>query len=139
MVTSPETGRIDWLLDDLVRRLASVRYAVVLSTDGLLLGRSQDISGDDADHFCAMSSAIYSLAHSAGTHFQGGGVRQAVVELDRAVLFITAAGQNACLALLTTEVTNMGMIAYEMNQTVQRVGSALSTPDRQVAVGQTDG
>lgn len=138
-MTSSESGRIDWLLNDLVHRLAGVRYAVVLSTDGLLLGRSQHISSDDADHFCAMSSAIHSLALSAGRHFQGGDVRQAIIELDRGILFITTAGQNACLALLTTEVANMGMIAYEMNQTVERVGSVLSTPHRQTAVGETHG
>ncbi|MET8654073.1 roadblock/LC7 domain-containing protein, partial [Nocardia aurea] len=59
-----------------------------------------------------------------------GGVCQTVVELDEAVLFITAAGENACLALLTVETANMGMVAYEMNQTVQRVGAHLSVDAR---------
>jgi predicted regulator of Ras-like GTPase activity (Roadblock/LC7/MglB family) len=128
-VTSNST-RLDWLLDDLVKRLARVRYAVVLSTDGLLLARSSTMSVDDAEHFSAMSSALQSLARSAGTRFDGGDVRQCVIELDRAVLFVTAAGDNACLALLSDEGASMGTVAYEMNQTVIRLGELLSTTKR---------
>jgi len=129
-VSTAKSGDLDWLLDDLVDRLAGVRHAVVLSTDGLLLGRSKAIERDDAEHFAAMSSTLYGLARSAGSRFDGGGVRQAVIELDRAVLFVTSAGDNACLALQAAENANLGMVAYEMNVTVQRVGSYLSTPAR---------
>lgn len=124
------TPRLDWLLDDLVRRLAGVRYAVVLSTDGLPLGRSSQMSVEDAEHFSAMSSALQSLARSAGARFDGGDVRQSVIELDRAMLFVTSAGENACLALLTSDSANMGSVAYEMNQMVFRVGELLSTTTR---------
>ncbi|MBF6184279.1 MULTISPECIES: roadblock/LC7 domain-containing protein [Nocardia] len=129
-MSTAKSGDLDWLLDDLVDRLAGVSHAVVLSTDGLLLGRSKAIERDDAEHFAAMSSTLYGLARSAGSRFDGGGVRQAVIELDRAVLFVTSAGDNACLALQAAENANLGMVAYEMNVTVQRVGSYLSTPAR---------
>jgi predicted regulator of Ras-like GTPase activity (Roadblock/LC7/MglB family) len=129
-VTAPNSSQLDWLLDDLVRRLARVRYAVVLSTDGLLLGRSSTMSVEDAEHFSAMSSALQSLARSAGARFDGGNMRQTVVELDRAVLFVTSAGDNACLALLSDEGASMGTVAYEMYQTVLRLGEVLSTTKR---------
>ncbi|BDT87640.1 roadblock/LC7 domain-containing protein [Nocardia cyriacigeorgica] len=129
MSASPASD-LNWLLDDLVERLAGVRYAVVLSTDGLLLGHSAGIAREDGEHFAAMSSTLYGLARSAGSRFDGGGVRQAVIELDRAVLFVTSAGDNACLALQASENANLGMVAYEMNLTVQRVGNYLSTTAR---------
>lgn len=138
MVTSSEVVRLDWLLDDLVHKLASVRFAVVLSGDGLLLGRSAEMVLEDAEHFCAMASAIHSLARSAGARFDGGAVRQTVMELDAAVLIVTSAGTNACLAVLASEAANMGMVAYEMNQTVQRVGSALSAHPRRTPVEYID-
>ncbi|MGQ4600736.1 roadblock/LC7 domain-containing protein [Nocardia sp. R6R-6] len=134
MSVSP-AGDLSWLLDDLVARLTGVHHAVLLSTDGLLLGRSSAMSREDAEHFGAMSSALYGLARSAGSRFDGGGVRQAVIELDQAVLFVTAAGANACLALQAAESANLGMVAYEMNLTVQRVGNFLSTTPRQRLVG----
>lgn len=129
-VTTSHSGELNWLLDDLVNRLAGVRYAVVLSTDGLLLGRCTSMSREDAEHFGAMSATLYGLARSAGQRFQGGGVRQAVIELEQAVLFVTAAGRNACIALQAADTANLGMVAYEMNLTVQRVGSHLSTDPR---------
>ncbi|MCU1646901.1 MAG: hypothetical protein JWN03_7176 [Nocardia sp.] len=137
-MTTSNAGDLNWLLDDLVDRLAGVRHAVVHSTDGLLLGRSSAMSREDAEHFGAMSSTLYGLARSAGTRFDGGGVRQAVIELDRAVLFVTAAGSNACLALQASEQANLGMVAYEMNLTVQRVGTYLSTTPRHHLAGQVN-
>lgn len=129
MTTSP-AGELSWLVDDLVDRLAGVGHAVVHSTDGLLLGRSTAMNREDAEHFAAMSATLYGLARSAGTRFGGGAVRQAVIELDRAVLFVTAAGSNACLALQAGDDANLGMVAYEMNLTVQRVGDYMSATPR---------
>jgi predicted regulator of Ras-like GTPase activity (Roadblock/LC7/MglB family) len=57
-------------------------------------------------------------------------VRQTVVEMDHAFLFVTAAGQGACLALLTSEDADMGMVAYSMNMLVKRVGALLSAAPR---------
>ncbi|MFI7530314.1 roadblock/LC7 domain-containing protein [Nocardia salmonicida] len=121
---------LDWLLDDLLSRLPGVESAVVLSTDGMLISKSHALSRDAAEHFCAMASALQGLARSAGSHFRVGGVRQSVIELDHGVLFVTSAGDNACLAVLAGDDINMGMVAYEMNQTVVRVGTFLSTETR---------
>ncbi|MET8427721.1 roadblock/LC7 domain-containing protein [Nocardia sp. NPDC004860] len=129
-MTTPASADLDWLLDELVQRLPGVRNAVLLSTDGLLIARCSTMAQADAELFCAMSSALHGLARSAGGRFSGGGVRQAVIELDEAVMFVTSGGPNACLALWADESANMGMVAYEMNQTIQRVGTYLSATAR---------
>ncbi len=129
-MTATPASELNWLVDDLVERLAGVGYAVVHSTDGLVLGRSTTMTREDAEHFAAMSATLYGLARSAGGRFGGGAVRQAVIELDRAVLFVTAAGENACLAVQAGDEANLGMVAYEMNLTVQRVGDYVSTAPR---------
>ncbi|WP_433622218.1 roadblock/LC7 domain-containing protein [Nocardia sp. CA-120079] len=121
---------LDWLLDELAQRLPGVRHAVLLSTDGLLMARCSTTEEADAEHFCAMASALHGLARSAGGRFAGGEVRQAVIDLDHAVMFVTAAGPNACIGLWAEESANMGMVAYEMNQTVQRVGAYMSASPR---------
>ena len=129
-MTSAASTELDWLLDELVKRLPGVRHAVLLSYDGLLMARCSTMRQEDAEHFCAMSSALHGLARSAGGRFDGGGVRQAVIELEEAIMFVTAGGANACLALWAEESANMGMVAYEMNQTVLRLRSYLSTSAR---------
>ena len=50
--------------------------------------------------------------------------------MEHAYLFVTAAGQGACLAVLGEEDADMGMIAYEMNMLVKRVGTYLSSAPR---------
>ncbi|SER48681.1 roadblock/LC7 domain-containing protein [Lentzea albida] len=124
---------LNWLLEDLVARVVGARHAVVLSADGLLLAHSPELSKDDSDHLSAMASAFQSLARGTGRHFGGGQVRQTIVEMERAHLFVTAAGQGACLAVVGDEDADMGMIAYEMNMLVKRVGAYLSSAPRTMA------
>ncbi|QLY32767.1 roadblock/LC7 domain-containing protein [Nocardia huaxiensis] len=129
-MTTSQRIDLGWLLAELVDGLTDAQSAVLLSTDGLLLGYSPGQDRADAERFGAMASALHSLARSAGQHFRAGGVCQTVVELDEAVLFITAAGENACLALMAKGTADMGLVAYEMNLTVQRVGTHLSVDAR---------
>ena len=120
----------DWLLDDLVKRVAGAEHAVLLSSDGLLIGRSRNLSRDDADHLSAVASGFQSLANGTGRHFGGGRVRQTLVEMDTLSLIVTAAGQGACLALIAQEDADIGMLAYEMNLLVRRVGTILASDPR---------
>ncbi|MFI9388314.1 roadblock/LC7 domain-containing protein [Kutzneria sp. NPDC052558] len=121
---------LNWLLDNLVERVVDARHAVVLSADGLLIGKSDGLSRDDSDQLSAMASAFQSLARGAGRHFGGGQVRQTIVEMEHAFLFVTAAGRGACLAVLAEENADIGLIAYEMNLLVKQVGVYLSAAPR---------
>ena len=122
--------KLDWLLDDLVDRVPAAQHAVVLSADGLLIGASAGLPRDDAEHLSAVAAGFQSLARGAGRHFKGGGVRQTIVEMDHAFLFITAAGKGACLAVLCAADADIGVIAYEMAMLVARVGQNLMAPSR---------
>ncbi|MEU4252722.1 roadblock/LC7 domain-containing protein [Amycolatopsis sp. NPDC026612] len=124
---------LDWLLDDFVRRLADAQRAVVLTADGLLLGRSSALSKEDGEHLSAMASAFQSLARGVGRQFTMGQVHQTVVELDEGFLVITEAGDGAGLALLASLDADMGMVVYEMNVIVHQVGRYLSAAPRDVA------
>ena len=124
------TGELNWLLDDLVDRVASIRKAIVLSGDGLPTGTSTDLSREDGEHLAAVASGFHSLAKGVGRHFEAGSVRQTVVELDEAFLFVTAAGDGSCLAVLADADADMGQVAYEMTLLVKRVGTHLGTAPR---------
>jgi predicted regulator of Ras-like GTPase activity (Roadblock/LC7/MglB family) len=122
--------RLDWLLDDLVDRVPAAQHAVVLSADGLLIGTSAGLPRDDAEHLSAVAAGFQSLARGAGRHFKGGSVRQTIVEMDHAFLFVTAAGKGACLAVLCAADADIGVMAYEMAMLVARVGQNLMAPSR---------
>jgi predicted regulator of Ras-like GTPase activity (Roadblock/LC7/MglB family) len=127
---SGAADNLDWLLDDLVDRVVGAEHAIVLSADGLLLGGSRGLASQDAEHLSAVASAFQSLARGTGRHFGGGEVRQTVVEMEHSYLFVTAAGAGACLAVLAAEDADVGLVAYEMNLRVKRVGQFLTAAPR---------
>ena len=130
MTQTKQSANLTWLLDDLVERVPTAQQAVVLSADGLMMGASAGIGREDAEHLSAMAAGFQSLAKGASRHFQAGPVRQTVVEMESAFLFVTAAGQGACLAVLASSDADLGLIAYEMAMLVTRVGQNMSAPDR---------
>jgi predicted regulator of Ras-like GTPase activity (Roadblock/LC7/MglB family) len=127
------SGQLDWLLDDLVGRVAKVTKAVVLSRDGLAVGSSESMTREDTEYLCAAAAAFQSLAKGTSQHFGGGAVRQTVIEMDTAFLFVMAAGEGSCLAVLAEQSADVGMIAYEMALLVTRVGQHLAVSRRSPA------
>ena len=128
--TTNQSANLTWLLDDLVERVPAALQAVVLSADGLMMGASAALSREDAEHLSAMAAGFQSLAKGASRHFRAGPVRQTVVEMEDAFLFVTAAGLGACLAVLAASDADLGLIAYEMAMLVTRVGQTMDAPER---------
>lgn len=121
---------VGWLLDDLVSRIGEIRYAVMLSSDGLTTGASTGMGRAEAERFSAIASGFHSLAKGAGRHFEAGGVIQTMVELEGGFLFVVAAGEGSCLAVFSDSSADIGLIAYEMALLVDRVGEHLGVPAR---------
>lgn len=124
------TSNLAWLLDDLVGRVNEARHAVVLSDDGLLMASSDGLDREDAEHLAAVASGIQSLAKGAGVRFGGGPPQQAIIELRASSLFVSTAGEGACLAVITSEDADFALIAYEMALLVGKVGKFLTAPAR---------
>jgi uncharacterized protein len=118
-------SQLDWLLDDLVLRVAHIEKAVFLSQDGIALGASRGLDQADAEHLAALAAGFQSLARGAGRHFGGGAVRQTIIEMESGFLFVSAAGNGTCLAVLTEAEADVGLVAYEMAVLVQRTGDHL--------------
>ncbi|MDT0306384.1 roadblock/LC7 domain-containing protein [Streptomyces sp. DSM 44917] len=123
-------SHLNWLLDNLVANVPGIQHAIVLSQDGLPLARSGGLERDEAEHLSAVASGLQSLSRGAARRFQGGHVRQTVIEMDHAFLFVTSAGEGAQLAVLASDKVDAGMAAYEMTRIVQQVGDYLSAAPR---------
>ncbi|WP_151770538.1 roadblock/LC7 domain-containing protein [Streptomyces abyssomicinicus] len=128
-----DAAGLDWLLDGLVRRVPHTRSAVLLSCDGLVRS-AHGLDAEGADHMAALASGLYSLGRSAGVTFDGGGdVRQVVVELSSALLFVTTAGSGTCLAVLAARTADAAVLGYEMAMLVKSVRPYLTTAPRRAA------
>ncbi|MBL1109240.1 roadblock/LC7 domain-containing protein [Streptomyces sp. 5-8] len=121
---------LGWLLDDLVARTGHVRQAVLLTADGLPLSSSDGMRRRDIEHLAAVCSGFHGLARSAGERFGAGEVRQTMVMLDDAYLFITPAGHGSRLAVLSEAHTDVGQLAHEMALLVRRLGRHLDAASR---------
>ncbi|HEY2688844.1 MAG TPA: roadblock/LC7 domain-containing protein [Streptosporangiaceae bacterium] len=128
---APAAGQeLNWLLDDLAARVDQIKRAVILSRDGLVVAASGALSREDAEHLSALAAGVQSLARGAGERFGLGDVRQTIIELEQAFLFVSAAGQGSCLAVLCPADADAGLIAYEMAMLVKRAGPHLDAQPR---------
>jgi predicted regulator of Ras-like GTPase activity (Roadblock/LC7/MglB family) len=127
-------GQLDWLLDDLVRRVAHISKAVILSQDGIALGASGTLHRDDAEHLAALAAGFQSLARGAGRHFGGGAVRQTIIEMESGFLLVSSAGSGTCLAVIAQQGADLGLVAYEMAILVRRSGEHIRVNTRASAV-----
>jgi predicted regulator of Ras-like GTPase activity (Roadblock/LC7/MglB family) len=125
-----DSNELSWLLDDLVSRVEGTHHTILLSTDGLLMASSSRLDRPAAEHLAAITSGVQSLAVGVGKQFSAGDIRQTIIEMDEAFLVIANAGEGACLALLASASCDLGMVAYEMQSVVQRVGQYLAAPPR---------
>lgn len=133
--STPGQQELSWLLDDLRGRVQHFRQAVILSRDGLAIAASTGMGREDSEHLAALAAGVQSLARGAGAHFGAGEVRQTIIEFERSFLFVTAAGQGSCLAVLCSSEADAGLIAYEMAMLVKRAGPHLASPPRFSAAG----
>ena len=128
-----EGEQLGWLLDNLVSQVANVREALILSRDGLVVAMSSNMSREQGDRLSALAAGVQSLARGAGQQVGGGEVRQIVIEMDSAFMFVMAAGQGTCLAVLASAEANVGVMAYEMAMLVRRMGMHLTAAPRPAA------
>ena len=137
MAQADTTGQLNWLLDNLVDQVEHVQRALVLSRDGLVVAASRRLTPEDSEHLSALAAGLQSLARGTGRHFRAGEVRQTIIEMESAFLFVIAAGQGTCLAVLTSADPNVGLIAYEMAMLVRRMGKYIAAeprfPDQETA------
>ena len=122
--------QLDWLLDDLVARVANVTKAAILSRDGLVIGASDGLTREDSEYLCAAAAGLQSLARGTSQHFGAGSVRQTIVEMESAFLFVMAAGEGSCIAVLAARGAEVGLVAYEMALLVTRVSEHLAVGPR---------
>ncbi|WP_255306271.1 roadblock/LC7 domain-containing protein [Streptomyces sp. Wb2n-11] len=138
-IRTGHADRLDWLLQNLLVKVPGTRHALLLSSDGLKRAVAStkaehgvDLDDNSADRLAALASGLSSLGRGVGQHFADGGeVRQVVVELTTALLFVSSAGSGAVLAVLAGPNTDPGTLGYEMGMLVKSVRPFLSTPARQ--------
>ncbi|MEV0641767.1 roadblock/LC7 domain-containing protein [Streptomyces sp. NPDC050619] len=125
---------LSWVLNG-VLEVRGARHAILVSADGLLMQRSDDISRDEAEKNAAAMSSIQSLCRAV-SGFVGGGQgtwKQTLVEFDGGWIFLVAAGSGAYLAVSAALDVDMEAMSFRMQKTVSALREAMSAAPRQSA------
>ena len=133
MAQTDTTGQLSWLLDNLVDQVEHVQQALILSRDGLVVAASRGLTPEDSEHLSALAAGLQSLARGTGRHFGAGEVRQTIIEMESAFMFVMTAGPGTCLAVIASADVNLSVMAYEMAMLVRRMGAYLTAAPRPAA------
>jgi hypothetical protein len=129
-LTNPAEN-LSWLLERLCDTVPGIRQAVVVSSDGLALAKSDGVDRETAERLAAVSSGMIGLAYGSAGRFGAGPVSNVIVEMQKGWLFVTGIRDGSLICCLTEKDIDMGAIAFEMSIFVQRVGDSLTADVRQ--------
>ncbi|MEV4809724.1 roadblock/LC7 domain-containing protein [Micromonospora avicenniae] len=101
-------------LNDLVDRVHGAEFAVVLSPDGLLLGASRGVHDELAGQLSSLVAGLEALGSAATRVCVGGTLRQIVVQMARAFLFVATTRNGAILTVRIGADAEVGDMAYEV-------------------------
>ena len=126
MTLSDQAKNVNWLMVNFVRTTPGVEQAVAVSSDGLLIAMSTQLERAAADKMAAIITGIRALSHGAANELAKGHVLQAIVEMDRAFLFVSAISGGSTLGVVAERGCDLGLVGYEITLLVERVGSQLT-------------
>lgn len=126
MTLSREAQNLNWLINNVVDQVPGVAHVIVVSSDGLLMAVSTGLPRDRADQLAAVASGLASLTTGASRVFEGGEVKQTIVEMEHGFLFVMSISDGSCLAVLASRSCDIGLVGYEMALLVSRAGEVLT-------------
>nr|WP_232839143.1 DUF742 domain-containing protein [Streptomyces triticisoli] len=101
-MSNTRSNALGWLLDEQLGSVEGVRYAVLMSGDGLLKARTETISQDDGEKLAALTASLRASGRAWDDFIGGQGVRQRLIESVTNIGLTTAARQNTMLSVVTT-------------------------------------
>ena len=126
----PYRRDLDWLVTDFTTRVPDAAHAVVVSADGVLLARSEDIPPAFAERFALITCGLASLMQGAAQIFEAGTPTQALVEMEGGLMLVKVIGDGSSLAVLAAPDCDTDLVSYEMTLLVEAVGEALTPAAR---------
>jgi predicted regulator of Ras-like GTPase activity (Roadblock/LC7/MglB family) len=123
-----DASQFNWLLNNFVNETSGVSDAVAVSSDGLLMARSETLDDAGADQVAAIISGFVSLGQGATRCFAFTELNQIIVAMQGGYLFVSAMAEAGCLGVVATPRCDIGNVGYQMAMLVERCGEML-TPE----------
>jgi predicted regulator of Ras-like GTPase activity (Roadblock/LC7/MglB family) len=121
---------LNWLVTNFTTRVPDVAHAVVVSADGVLLARSEEIPPAFAEQLALITCGLASLMQGAARIFEAGPPSRALVGMDGGLMLIKMISDGSSLAVLAALECDTDQVSYEMTLLVEAVGEALTPAAR---------
>jgi predicted regulator of Ras-like GTPase activity (Roadblock/LC7/MglB family) len=128
MSIGEDAQQFNWMLNNFVKDTAGVTDAVAVSSDGLLMAKSNTLDEAGADQVAAIISGFVSLGQGATRCFGFDDLNQIIIAMKGGYLFVSAMGDAGCLGVVATPRCDIGNVGYQMALLVERAGQML-TPE----------
>ncbi|MFD7323958.1 roadblock/LC7 domain-containing protein [Streptomyces sp. NPDC059875] len=118
-----DTHDMTWVLNRLTKE-KGVLHAVLFTTDGLVLARSEGLPRDVADRTAASSSGLFSLGRGLAEFAQvsqGETPRKIIIDLPDACTLVFGAGHNAVLAVSVSAEMTEPEVAVASAETIKAI------------------
>ena len=125
-VLTDEARNFNWLLETFVDETAGVTDAMAVSSDGMLIARSETMEAQESDLLCAIIAGTAGLAMAASRALSGGGLERVIITMERGFLFVSAIADGSCLGVVATRDCDVGSIGYQTTDLVHRAGQLLT-------------
>jgi hypothetical protein len=126
MALTKEARNFNWLLGNFVDETAGVTDAVAVSSDGLLIARSNTLSQQEGDQLCAIISGCASLAEACDRLLTGEGIERVIVAMHMGFLFVCSIADGSCLGVVATRDCDVGSVGYQATELVAKAGKLLT-------------
>ncbi|MEO3781936.1 roadblock/LC7 domain-containing protein [Actinocorallia sp. B10E7] len=121
-----EVQSFNWLLGNFVRGTDGVADAVAVSSDGLLMARSEGLDRKGAERLAAIVSGMTSLAHSASRQYGFEGLKLVMIEMRRGFLLVSSISDGSCLGVVAGSQCDLGLVGHEIALLCERFGGLLT-------------
>lgn len=124
------SNSLGWLLDEHIGAVPDVRYAVLVSGDGLLKSRTRTLGQTEAEKYAALTAALRATAFAFRELTGDERMRQVLVELEGCISLTTVAGDHSLLSVCTEPDADIGLISHQMAALAVRTRGQLGTAER---------
>jgi predicted regulator of Ras-like GTPase activity (Roadblock/LC7/MglB family) len=128
MSLTEQARNFNWLLSNFVEETAGVTDAVAVSSDGLLIARSNTLNQQEGEQLCAIISGCASLADASDRLLDGNGLERVIMAMHLGFLFVCAIADGSCLGVVATRDCDVASVGYQATELVAKAGDLL-TPD----------
>jgi uncharacterized protein len=126
MALTKEARNFNWLLSNFVDETAGVTDAVAVSSDGLLIARSQSLDPQQGEQLCAIISGCASLAEASDRLLSGDGLERVIMAMNMGFLFVCAIADGSCLGVVASRDCDVGSVGYQATELVAKAGELLT-------------